>query len=273
MVRKRLLHAIPAPEPEPKRSSATGVATGFADALTGTMGLSAAMSRLVAEQTTAARGLAAFLGSEEPEKRTEDEYKAEIDAWESRFREAWPEAVELFAGYALQANEVTVDNKTQTFLHDVEVKLHLDGAVEAVEHEGYSDGPEWRDLKLPRPPRKWGPTRRDSGFNSAYPANWAALTSPSLYAPRPYVPSSTSWRTTGSVDVEIEVGDLRPEATFTSDDGESILIVRGKVPTSIRGTWTATARGYNEVFKGEVEVMVANPVLLTDMLRGFLGLE
>jgi len=272
-VRKGLLDAIPAPEPEPKRSSATGVALGSPDAFIGAVGLSTAMSRLVAEQTSAARGLAAILGSEEPEKRTADEYKAEIDAWESRFRDAWPEAVELFAGYALQANEVTVANKTQTFLHDVEVKLHLDGAVEAVEYEGYSDGPEWQDLKLPRPPRKWGPTRRDNGFNPAYPTNWSALTSPSLYAPRPYVPSSTSWRTTGSVDVDIDVGDLRPEATFSSNGGESILVIRGEVPTSIRGTWTATARGYNEVFKGEVEVMVAEPAILTDMLRRFLGLK
>ena len=176
--RRRLLAALP--KPEPKQSPTTGFATGSSDGFRAAMGASSSLSRLFADQTSAASHLAAFTATEEPEKRSEDEYRAEIDAWEERFRAAWAEAVELFAVHALAANEVTVVNKTQTFLHDVQVKLHLDGAVEAQERHGPAERPDWRDLKLPSPPRKWGPTKRDLGRYAGYPASLAAsIASPS----------------------------------------------------------------------------------------------
>ncbi len=271
--RQRLLDAIAGPERDPNRSSESGSGLGLLDPPCTAPGLSAGMVRLVMGQPSAARGLAAFAESAMPESRTEDEYRVEIDVWERRFREAWPDAIEQFVGCALHANEVSVVNKTQTFLRDVEVRLHLNGAVEVVVHEGDADEPELPDLDLPPPPREWGPTSGANPLNLANPINLAALIPPSLHASQLHVPSSTSWKTTGSVDVSIDVGDLRPEATFTSDDGECTLVIRGDVPTAIGGTWTATAHGYNEVFRGEVEVEVAEPALLTDMLRRFLGLE
>jgi hypothetical protein len=194
--RRRLLAALP--KPEPKQSPTTGFATGSSDGFRAAMGASSSLSRLFADQTSAASHLAAFTATEEPEKRSEDEYRAEIDAWEERFRAAWAEAVELFAVHALAANEVTVVNKTQTFLHDVQVKLHLDGAVEAQERHGPAERPDWRDLKLPSPPRKWGPTKRDLGRYAGYPASLAASIASQPYMARPYVPPDASWKTTGS---------------------------------------------------------------------------
>jgi len=85
------------------------------------------------EHASAANRLADLVVNEVPEKRSEEEYKAEIDAWERKFRAAWPAAIELFAAHSLSANEVTVVNKTRTFLHDVEMKLHLAGPVQAAE--------------------------------------------------------------------------------------------------------------------------------------------
>lgn len=269
-VRRRLLSALP--KPEPKQSPASGFATSSSDGFRAAMGASSSLSRMLADQASAASRLAAFTATEEPEKRTEDEYRAEIDTWEERFRAAWAEAVDLFAVHALPANEVAVVNKTLTFLHDVEVKLHLDGAVEAAERQGYDDGPEWRDLQLPRPPRKWGPTKRDIGLHAGYSASLAASIASQAYVPRPYLPPDASWKTTGSVDVDIVVGDLRPEATFRTDDGDSVLLIRGETPERIQGTWTATARGYNEVFAGAIEVTIAEPTRLTNLIRDFFKL-
>lgn len=269
--RQRLLAALP--KPEPKQSPATGFAMGSSDGFRAAMGASSALSRLLADQTSAASQFAAFTATEEPEKRSEDEYRAEIDAWEEQFRAAWAEAVELFAVHALPANEVTVVNKTQTFLHDVEVKLHLDGAVEAEERQGYGDGPDWQDLKLPPPPRKWGPRKRDLGLHAGYSASLAASIASQPYAPRPYVPPDASWKTTGSVDVEVVVGDLRPEATFQTEDGEAVLLIRGEAPEQVQGTWTATARGYNQLFTGAVQVTIAEPTHLTNLIRDFFDLD
>ncbi|MBK7720634.1 MAG: hypothetical protein IPI32_00025 [Austwickia sp.] len=246
---------------------------GLSDGFRAAMGASSSLSRLFADQTSAASRLAAFTATEEPEKRSEDEYRAEIDAWEERFRAAWAEAVELFAVHALAANEVTVVNKTQTFLHDVQVKLHLDGAVEAQERHGHAERPDWRDLKLPSPPRKWGPTKRDLGRYAGYPASLAASIASQPYMPRPYVPPDASWKTTGSVDVEVVVGDLRPEATFQTDDGDTVLLICGDIPEHVQGTWTATARGYNQVFTGALEVAIAEPAHLTNLVRDFVNLD
>lgn len=272
--RTRLLEAIPAPgpaaEPESKPPFASGVAAGRSIAFADAMSMS---SRVAADYSTVGRGQSAMFGSDEPEKRTEDEYRAEIDTWEQLFRAAWPKAVDLFLEHLPGINEITVINKTQTFLHDVVVELHLDGAVEAIGYQ-YTpdDGPEWRDLKLPWPPRKWGPAKRDFSAELGFQPNWAALTASSHFSPEQFIPSSTSWKNGGSVDVRVDVGDLRPEATFDSDDRESVLVIRGEVPPAVRGTWRATTRGYNEVFSGSVEVNVADSSLLTTLLREYLGL-
>ena len=82
-----------------------------------------------------------------------------------------------------------------------------------------------------------------------------------------------SWKTTGSVDVEVVVGDLRPEATFQTGDGDTVLLIRGETPAHVQGTWTATARGYNQVFTGVLEVAIAEPAHLTNLVRDFFNLD
>lgn len=276
--RRRLLDALPAPAPatpsEAEGFGATGIASGLSGLRLGGTGLSEAMSRMMSEQAGGALGAARFLNTEEPEKRSEQEYKDEIEAWASDFRAAWPEALEALAARLLAASEVNIVNKALTFLHDVEVKLHIEGAVEAIDREWYGDRLRLGEVGLPHPPRKWGPTKRDLGLNVGYTAGLAAsIAAQGIQTSRPYVPPDASWRTTGSVDVDVSVGDLRPEGDFQTDDGDSILIVRGETPESIRGTWAATARGYNEVFKGDLGVSIAEPTLLTDLVREALGLR
>lgn len=88
-----------------------------------------------------------------PEERTKEDYLASIDDWEARFRTAWPKAVRRFAGYALDAAEVQIENRAKTFLHDVEVNLHLEGEVRAVDYEELPKRIDDMKLKLPAPPR------------------------------------------------------------------------------------------------------------------------
>lgn len=47
----------------------------------------------------------------------------------------------------------------------------------------------------------------------------------------------------------------------------------GETPEQIQGTWTATARGYNQVFTGAVQVTIAEPTRLTNLIRDFFNLD
>jgi len=278
--RRRLLDALPKPSaeelavPDAIRRTSSEASRNPIDPLARFGTLAAEASRLLSAQGLGVRGVGSLLGTEVPDTRSAEAYHAEIDAWEIRFRKAWPHAVEQFASFLIEANELTVVNKTQTFMHDVEVKLHLAGTVEVLERQRYGASLRLRDVDLPLPPRKWGPTKRHLGFDPAYSTGLAApASSPSTFGPGSFRPPDASWKTTGSVDTKVLVRDLRPESSFASGDGDSILILRDDVPEIIHGSWTATARGYNEVFKGTIEVKVAEPTHLTELIRDFLGLN
>jgi hypothetical protein len=262
--RARLLAALPLLKPTTPATNPSGALTGLGGS--DVFSRYASMANEIQEMANKA-ALQAL--STIPEKRTADEYRAEIDAWEEKLREAWPAAVERLAGYALDPNEISVANETQTFLHDVEVKVHLEGAVTSIDYYEVPERGSDIELDLPRPPRSWGPIQRDilGGIHTAgnfYPTN---------INPGVFRPSSSSWKNSGSVDVEVTVGDLRPEATFVTDDEESILVLFGDATEAVAGTWRATVRGYNEVFKGTVSVPLSEPRDLTKPMRYLLGLE
>ncbi|MDE9364443.1 hypothetical protein PZ938_02390 [Luteipulveratus sp. YIM 133132] len=213
--------------------------------------------------------LLASMRAEQPETRSVEEYVEAIDQWTAEVREWWPGGVANFVSYMLAPCEIRIANETQTFLEDVELKIHLEGKVEALEYHRHGDRKVtwYDDLEMPRPPRKWGPINRDLGlysssaFHAAQYARSANMT--------PMIPrfSKSSWKNSGSVTIQVDVGDLRPRATFESDDEESVLILRGEASETVHGTWQATVRGYDEVFTGELSVEVAKPGLLTELLR------
>ena len=205
-----------------------------------------------------------WFGSD-PEHRTEQDYREAIDDWEADVRLAWPNSITRLAGYAMDAVEIAVENKTQTFMHDVEVNLHLEGAVTSIKYRGRPVHTHDIDLELPAPPREWGPVAWKFGGPTEH--LFRPGFAPSLHR------SKSSWRNSGSVEVEVDVGDLRPEATFATYDKASVLVIFGEVPESIQGTWRATARGYNEVFKGTCTVALTQPRDLTKLFRLLLGLE
>ncbi|SMQ72340.1 hypothetical protein SAMN06295909_2637 [Plantibacter sp. VKM Ac-1784] len=258
VTRRKLIDALPM---SPKESEPL-LPSSVAEVVNASVGL----SRLVDQMQSS------LLSTVEPEARSEKDYREQIDSWASAFRDAWPEAVVQFARHSLPSNEVSVQNETHTFLHDVELTIHLAGAVTTLE-PAYEAGnePGWADIGLPHPPRVWGPVRRD--LHSQFSAiTYPMPTLPFMSSPAA-PPSLTSWSDGGSVDVGVTIGDLRPEARFASADGESILVVHQRTAGPILGTWRATVRGYNEVFTGSLHVDVADDSDLTDRMRDFLGLR
>lgn len=204
-----------------------------------------------------------------PEKRTEEQYRKQIDDWEAELRAAWREIVLEFSSYINSQNEVEVVNKTTTFLHDVEVDIHLDGDVTTAEPREIPDRIGDLDIEVPQPPRIWGPRQKSLVPNLGHVPG---LSYDSIINSIRARDSSSRWRNSGSVDIEVAVGDLRPKATFYTDDEESVLIIVGNAPKTVTGTWRATVRGYNEVFTGQLAVEVADSRDLTDAVRSYLGL-
>lgn len=281
LVREKLLSAMPSHQP-PTTPRNTTIEI---DAVSGESGLAglgldaAAVKERMAEVLASSVGatLGTIYGAVTvPEKRTEQEYVEEIEEWEREFRAAWPAALERFASMSLEPNEVKVVNRAQTFFRDLEVSVHLDGPVEAMERRyPAQEGPDWSDLHLPYPPRLWGPTmnRANWPFSNSLGLDIAARSAMLPLASQPYLPPDASWTNGGSVDVEVQVGQLRQEKSFTTADANTILIVRGEVPPVVQGTWRATDPEFNEVFQGEIQVRVANSEALTDLLREFLEID
>ncbi|WP_144876309.1 hypothetical protein [Microbacterium sp. 1.5R] len=264
--RRRLLGALPAVEPLVNDTADT-VDTGAVGA--GSLAELAAGVQRIAAMSSVARSAALMVdASTVPEGRTEEAYRAAIDLWETRFRTAWGAASPRIAASSLQPVVVRIVNRTTTFFHDVEVKVHLDGDVFAYD---YID-PQWAEdlssLELPVPPRVWGPRQRDLGYSHLANAGYV----PQSFSGT-YIPPSVSFKNGGSVDLDLDVGELRPRGTYESEDDEFVLVVADASMTMIHGTWQLTARDHNEVFTGVIDIPVGEPVDLTDSARGVLRLD
>lgn len=255
--RQRLLGVLPVDDPPADDSY---VATSLAELAAGAGGIAALSS--------AFNGAALLANAMMiPEDRTEDAYRAAIDLWEVRFRTAWNAAGPRIAASRLTPVIVRIANRTTTFFHDVEVRVHLEGDVFAYD---YVD-PQWADdfssLELPLPPRVWGPRQRDLGISNYGNLGYMSSTVGTYVAP------SVSFTNGGSVDLDLDVGELRPLGVYESEDEEFVLVVADASMKVVRGTWQLTARDHNEVFMGDFEVSVAEPVDLTDPASAILQLH
>lgn len=298
-----LLDALPQPEPEPepvqdvtpsssektitidtaRYRAALGVSASspFADSLKSSAALSAAMSEALKPQMSATSKMleqtkefrtSSMLGAfsnEEPETRTDEEYREAIERWTTKFRAAWPEAVSTLTAFALEPIAIRVRNKSKVFFNSVELKIHLEGSVEGYEWLDGTDGVRRKDLELPNPPRAWGPTKR-SGIGIDL------LGRPEMYAAAAGIPSMyrspISWKNGGSVDITLDVGELRPRGEGLFDEDELILVLPLTEDPHVKGTWEITASGHDDVFTGDLRVEVGPPVDLTDFMRRVLRL-
>lgn len=203
---------------------------------------------ILAASSQVQRGLGGFGGST-PEGRTKDEYTAQIDEWEAKVRERMQPLLDRAAGYAWHGVTVKINNQTDTYLDQPEFRIHLAGAVDALDKA--SSVPELMK-ELPRPPRRWGPTSNLSSMLGIGPQI------------KPYIPNFSPiarsnfgvvrYKNGGSVSLDFTLEALRPRAAWTSDDDDFLLITRDPELTEFRGTWEATVRGHNAVYEGELVV-------------------
>ncbi len=181
------------------------------------------------------------------EDRTPAEYSAEIDAWEeSMLRSGSSKLVDRLIGRYGARNYVQISNRSPRYLEDVEVQIHLDGPVRAVDALSKRE-----DVvsETPRPPRVWGPHPINFHLNYPPPAQVIAN-----------LPRNTNgvvnFRNGGSVDLTFTLKALRPEGSFETDADDFCLLIAGATNEPVTGTWSATARGIDAVFRGQLVVQV-----------------
>lgn len=201
---------------------------------------------------------ASMLGSK-PESRTKEQYGRELDSWIVKTREQWADGVDAEAAGLLHYVVFEIVNASDQFLQDVAVTIHLEGDVDALH---WHDSPNYViSDRLPAPPRIWGPIPFSAGIDihSIQFANDVAYSS--------HLPGSTTFTNSGSVTIDLNIGDLRPRRTWSSDEEHSVLVLRRPDITEVNGTWELTARDHHKVFSGTLTVPVAEPLDLTEPIR------
>lgn len=252
-VRETLIGALPSKKPT-QHTSATSLDASLAE-LAGT--------------ASAFESISSALGAlTDPESRTEEEYLESVDKWEADFRNAWGVAITKIAASQIKPTIVRITNRTTTFFHDVQVRLHLEGDISAFDYSNPEQMESASDLHLPHSPRQWGPTQRAMGLPYFPPLDYSSTPS----AIHSYSPSIT-FENEGSVLLNLDIGELRPRGIYLSEDEEIVLIVADRSLTSLHGTWELTARDHNDVYMGEIDIAVTGDRDLTEVARRILRLE
>lgn len=185
----------------------------------------------------------------EPEPRTPEEYKAEVDAYLNECRDELAGAEVDAARYALTPVVFRVVNHSNRNYSDLEVRIHIEGDVEA--HEALNSPPAPED-RTGRRPRRWGPIQKwPKGLNPAMLTGYTP--SPSLHVPhaRPDIQNG------GSTKVTFLPVHVRPHSDQVVED-ELVLLTREPSGSVLRGTWTATATNVHGRAQGTIEIPVAD---------------
>lgn len=193
-------------------------------------------------------------GMEIPESRTQAEFLDEVDQWDRQIRSSWTRVIDPCIA-STAPTKFAVVNRSDRFLVDLEVKLHLEGDVDSL---NWTRRAEVGRL-LPRPPRPWGPVPRDLGVFAPNVTAGALMgrdaTAAALQAARsPKAPGMT-FRNSGSIDAELTIPELRPRLTVELPN-EMVIVVRDPALTEIRGTWTATARDVHRSMTDELTIPI-----------------
>ena len=198
----------------------------------------------------------------EADKRSLDDYIAQVDGWKDR---AIKEAPAVVLGRYIEAVHgvvaVTVTNPTGRFLTDVEVEVVFEG-----DHVGgFVEAPEV--VELPPEPRRYG-ERTESPLLSrsmGFDASLLGVHPGQTFTPPPrrtHIDAKP-----GSVRIRFHIGDLRQHGTDTSAD--AFILVNGRPDGGIlRGSWKATIRDQEGVVEGILETPLrSDPIELTELLQ------
>ncbi|GGR12315.1 hypothetical protein ACFOE1_10685 [Agromyces mediolanus] len=238
LTRARLLSRLPRIDPQDRAKSADGL-------------------RRLSSYT-----VGSFVSGSNPERRTEEEYRASITEWEERVHAAWADAIDELAGRVLAGVPIRVINRTRTYFRGVQLKIHLEGAVRGISWRNTDLAATTSTLKLPEPPQEWEPQPILFTFGGEPPY----LTE---FARSSYV-SPLEWNNSESVDLTLDIGDLRPEEVYVFDDDELVLVIPEAERVPVHGTWAITASDHHEIYRGDLGVQPGDLVDLTSHLREIL---
>lgn len=196
------------------------------------------------------------------DRRDPEQFLAEVESWEQEVRQAWPAVLDHLAGYAGHGTVLRIHNSSDAFLENVQVQIHIEGEVTAVDPVE----PDQVDLASPLP---------------ALPVRWGATTLlppsamfPSLLGGDVIRPAATRtgvlYRNDGSTTLTVTLEALRPRSVHDTDPDEFALVVHAPDITELRGAWRITARGHHRVYEGELTVPVAQLNDVGEAIRAVL---
>ncbi len=230
-------------------------------AVFGTVGPLVAMAGEIEDRRSSTMHAMGLLG--EKDKRSLDEYIAEVDAWAEAATNVAPDVAlgrYINEGHGVVA--LTVANPTGRFLADVEVEVEFEG-----EHiGGFEEAPTL--VELPATPRTYG--ERTPGRSFMAPS----LGLDALFATPPLTPSFArplrrTWVEVdqGSVRIRFHLGDLRQHGADTS--ANAFVLVKARPEDGIlHGIWRATIRDQEGVSQGFLDVSLCDePVDLATLFH------
>jgi hypothetical protein len=189
---------------------------------------------------------------DEPDTRTEAQFRTQVDRYASECRAGLP-AAGLWNLYRSGLAEVVLvaTNVTQRPLVDVEIRVHFEGDVGRLQPKRADEPPEPWPFGKPKPVR-------DPWVDRGICVPSTPLRAIGVAPPRPIVTDG------GSVDIKYPPVTLRA-GTPHHLDGVPLLI-DPSVGSDLRGTWTATSTVASGIASGLVDVALGPPLTLGELL-------
>lgn len=200
---------------------------------------------------------ASGLGERVEERRTEEQFRREVERWIGTLRVEAGGLVERFGAVVGVAPQFEVHNPTEFNYASLQVALRMSGAATAVETD--DEPPELR-WHFTEPPRAFGPYLKPT-----FTGPWVRGT-----AVQPLHVAPASPRTEringGSFVLRPPSINLRPFAREVIEDETVILIPvdRAEAPTL---EWSATATNVNGEARGTIDLVPGEPI---DLVETFL---
>ena len=195
------------------------------------------------------RSTSIFVPLTVPERRTEDAYEAEVEAYLGQLRASWPTVMREAAALLIPAPEFKAVNQTDRNFRALEVKVTAAGAADAVECKPNADEPSLLDL-LPKAPRIWGPESLDFGLVRHSPLDARFLSAVPMLR--------TSVERDGGFTLTFPPVDLRPRQTRVLERNWAVLIPVER-PDPVIAEWTATSVNADGRASGQLTMTFGGP--------------
>ena len=185
---------------------------------------------------------AAFGLFEQPEDRSPDQFREQVEAYLLKLPEKWERFISDARRVAVPQTTLRIVNESDQNYQDLEVSLHVEGDAKATPAPVDNEADPRR--VLPPSPRAWGPRRTDPFGSTSYlhlPHVARSISGPSMRI-----------ENGGSFRIAFPPRHLRPQASAKL--GSFIALIPGSRTDEVVATWRATATNVDGVTQGEIEL-------------------